>query len=106
MSLPLNCTLLCASGAAYDINPATGQYTHDPVFSKAVAYSTDPTPISADQINACLVGQNASGIIVAFRGTLPPNEPDSYLDFYRICSWNPWRTKVCRAKCIRDFLTR
>jgi len=80
MNLPLNCTLLCASGAANDINPVTGQYTPDPVFSKAVAYSTDPAPISADQINACLVGRTASGIIVAFRGTLPPEEPDSYLD--------------------------
>jgi Lipase (class 3) len=81
MSLPLNCVLLCASGAAYDIDPATGRYTPDSVFSKAVGYSTTPTPISADTINACLVGQNANGIIVAFRGTLPPQDPDSYLDW-------------------------
>src|SRR6478736_5024266 len=81
MSLPLNCTLLCASGAAYDINPLTGQYTPDSVFSKAVAFSANPTPISEDTINACLVGQNADGIIVAFRGTLPPDEPDSYMDW-------------------------
>jgi hypothetical protein len=81
MSIPLNCTLLCASGAAYDIDPTSGTYTPDSIFSPAVNYSPDPTPISADKINACLVGQTTSGIIVAFRGTLPPKEPDSYLDW-------------------------
>lgn len=81
MSLPLNCTLLCASGAAYDIDPLTGQYTPDPIFSKAVDYSSGPTAIAADNINACLVGQTAIGIIVAFRGTLPVNEPDSWRDW-------------------------
>jgi Lipase (class 3) len=104
MSLPLNCTLLCASGAAYDINPATGQYTPDPVFSKAVAYSTDPTPISADQINACLVGQNASGIMVAFRGTLPPNEPDSYLDWLQDLFVEPVAYKGLPGKVHQGFL--
>jgi Lipase (class 3) len=81
MNLPLNCTLLCASGAAYDIDPVTGQYTPDPIFSNAVGYSSAPTAIAADNINACLVGQTAIGIIVAFRGTLPPKEPDSWLDW-------------------------
>jgi hypothetical protein len=54
MSLPLNCTLLCANGAAYDINPATAN-THQT--------------------------QNANGIIIAFRGTLSPTEPDSLMDW-------------------------
>jgi Lipase (class 3) len=83
MNLPLNCTLLCASGAASDIdpgNPGTG-YKPDPIFSKAVNYSPDPIAISADKINACLVGQTAIGIIVAFRGTLPPDEADGWLDW-------------------------
>jgi Lipase (class 3) len=81
MSLPLNCALLCASGAAYDIDPVTGQYTPDPIFSKAVAYSSGPSAIAADNINACLVGQSAVGIIVAFRGTLPPKETYSWRDW-------------------------
>jgi hypothetical protein len=92
MSLTLNCTLLCASGAAYDIDPVTGQYTPDSVFSKAVGYSPNPTAISADNINACLVGQNANGIIIAFRGTLPPKEPDSYLDWLQDLFVKPVRS--------------
>lgn len=72
MPLPLNCSLLCASGAAYDIALKTGIYTPDKIFSKAVAYTSAPTAISTgvDKINACLVGQTAIGIIVAFRGTV------------------------------------
>jgi hypothetical protein len=81
MSIPLNCTLLGASGAAYDIDPVTGKYTPDPIFSKAVSYSSQPTAISADNINACLVGQTGIGIIVAFRGTLPTNDPDGWRDW-------------------------
>lgn len=101
MALPLNCLLLCASGAAYDIALDTGIYTADPIFSKAVAYAYPPPPnptaiahtflkkvvanpstpaaISTDvqEINACLVGQTAVGIIVAFRGTVPT----SWLDW-------------------------
>jgi hypothetical protein len=104
MNLPLNCTLLCASGAANDINPVTGQYTPDPIFSKAVAYSTDPAPISADQINAGLVGRNASGIIVAFRGTLPPEEPDSYLDWLQDLFVEPVAYKGLPGKVHQGFL--
>ncbi len=81
MSLTLNCTLLCASGAAYDINPLTGIYTPDTVFSPAAAYTTPPTAVSGGQINACLVGQTSIGIIVAFRGTIPPGDPDSFPDW-------------------------
>jgi Lipase (class 3) len=80
-AIPLNCSLLCASGAAYDIDPATGKYTPDKIFSKAVAYTSDPTPIAADTINACLVGRTAIGIIVAFRGTLPPSGPGGWSDW-------------------------
>jgi hypothetical protein len=76
MALPLNCLLLCASGAAYDIALDTGVYTPDPIFSPAVAYTSAPTAISLNQINACLVGQTAIGIIVAFRGTVPTSWVD------------------------------
>jgi Lipase (class 3) len=64
---------MCASGSAYNINAATGLYTPDAIFSPAVGYIGAPQPIERDQINACLVGQNSDGIIVAFRGTLPPS---------------------------------
>jgi len=69
----LNYRLLCAAGCAYDIPPDTCAYKADPVFSPAVSYTNPPKPICAgtDLINACLVGQNSDGIIVAFRGTLP-----------------------------------
>ena len=83
--MDLNCTLLCASGAAYDIDPVTGVYTPDILFSKNVAFES-PGPIvinnsGTDRINACLVGKNSTGIIVAFRGTLPPGTPDSFGDW-------------------------
>jgi hypothetical protein len=76
-TVTLNCRLLCACGCAYDIDPATGRYQppagdrHVPV----VGYLVPPTPISGDvdRIDACLVGENADGVIVAFRGTLPPS---------------------------------
>jgi len=69
----LNFRLLCAAGCAYDIAPDTCGYTADPVFSPVVAYANPPKAICAgdDLINACLVGQNADGIIVGFRGTIP-----------------------------------
>jgi len=81
MTLPVNCKLLCASGAAYDIDPVTGRYTPDPIFSKAVNYSVGPTAIAVDNINACLVGRTDIGIVVAFRGTLPLNQPSSWKDW-------------------------
>src|SRR5437868_3292793 len=85
MALSLNCTLLCASGAAYDIDPVTGIYTPDVLFSKNAAFfAPGPTVINNSgntRINACLVGQNATGIIVAFRGTIPPGDPDSWYDW-------------------------
>jgi hypothetical protein len=73
MSTSLDCRLLCACECAYGINAATGIYTGDPTFSPGVNFTSAPTPFSADRVNACLVGQNADGIIVAFRGTLPPS---------------------------------
>jgi hypothetical protein len=78
---PLHCKLLCASGAAYNIDSATGKYKPDIIFSREVNYSNEPVPISADGINACLVGQTAIGIIAAFRGTLPLASNDGWKDW-------------------------
>jgi pimeloyl-ACP methyl ester carboxylesterase len=76
-SVTLPCRLLCACGCAYDIDPSTGRYQPPPHDrqSPVVGYLTAPTPISGgdDRIDACLVGENADGVIVAFRGTLPPS---------------------------------
>lgn len=82
--LPLNCVLACASATAYGIDPVTGTYTPQQPFSNAVSFSPAPTVINnpgADRINAALVGRNANGIIVAFRGTIPPGKPDSIPDW-------------------------
>jgi hypothetical protein len=75
-SVTLRCRLLCACGCAYYID-GRGDYQPLPGdrYSPVVAYLTPPTPISSgtDLIDACLVGENADGVIVAFRGTLPPS---------------------------------
>jgi hypothetical protein len=70
--LSLNGRLLCACGCAYGIDPATGLYTVDKIYGPAVNFLSAPKPFSANRINAGLVGRNADGIIVAFRGTLAP----------------------------------
>ena len=76
-SVTLSCRLLCACGCAYNIDPRTGRYQPPPGDRHApvVDYLSVPMPISGgdDHIDACLVGENADGVIVAFRGTLPPS---------------------------------
>jgi hypothetical protein len=80
----LNCVLACACATAYGIDPVTGAYTPVQPFSGVVDFIPAPTVINgtgSDRINACLVGKNANGIIVAFRGTIPPGDPDSIPDW-------------------------
>jgi hypothetical protein len=92
VSTSLNFRLLSACGCAYDIAPGGSAYTPDTVYSPVVAYTSAPKAICGgfDSINACLVGENADGIIVAFRGTLPPSlkGPDSLMnwleDFFEV----------------------
>ena len=69
----LTCRLMCACECAYGINAATGIYAPDPMFSPAAGFVGVPTAFSADNVNAGLVAQTADGIVVAFRGTLPPS---------------------------------
>jgi hypothetical protein len=76
--------LACACATAYGINPVNGNYTPVSPFSDVVNFDSGPTVINgtgSGRINACLVGQNANGIIVAFRGTIPPGDPDSLPDW-------------------------
>jgi hypothetical protein len=76
-SVALDCRLLCACGCAYYIDPISGRYQPPPGpsdrFSPVVGYAAPPQPFAGgpDKIDACLVGENADGIIVACRGTLP-----------------------------------
>jgi Lipase (class 3) len=74
----LECRLLCACGCAYFIDPISRRYQVPPAgpsnrFGAVVAYAAPPQPFAGgpDEIDACLVGDNADGIIVACRGTLP-----------------------------------
>lgn len=80
-----NCVLLNACGAAYNIAPGTCTYTPDKIYSPKAAYTQGPQTAcgGTNLINAATVGQTESGIIVAFRGTLPPceNDPDSLFDW-------------------------
>jgi hypothetical protein len=77
-SITLCCRLLCACHCAYYIEPISGTYQppagHDP-YGQTVGWLATPKAISGDtdRIDACLVGTNPDGVIVAFRGTLPPS---------------------------------
>jgi hypothetical protein len=66
--------LLCASGCAYDITPG-GVFAPVPndVYSPGAGFLAPPEAFIGgdDEINACLVGTAADGVVVAFRGTLP-----------------------------------
>ncbi len=82
----LDCILLNACGAAYNIQqPDTCRYVADGVYSPKVPYTQGPQTACGGThlINAATVGQCPFGIIVAFRGTLPPakNDPDCLFDW-------------------------
>jgi hypothetical protein len=83
----LDCRLLCASVCAYDITPGTCTYTPTPANAaqtRTVGFMSTRTACNGiGLINACLIGKNQDGIIVAFRGTLPPSfhDPQSFLDW-------------------------
>ena len=91
MSTPsLNCRLMCASAAAYCINPKSkkGDYSQynpcgkdNPQYN-AIGFTEDPYVISDLQIEACLVGKTKTELILAFRGTLKPGfNWDAILDW-------------------------
>ena len=77
MASSLECRLLCASVCAYSVQ-GDGSVTHDPPCFAGAQFALEPsaTVAGAGNINACLVGTSVDGVVVAFRGTLPPSSPD------------------------------
>jgi hypothetical protein len=82
--------LLNACGAAYDVLPDSPIYTPDKVYAPNVPYAQNPSVAFGgdDDIDVVTVGQvnfssTENGIIVACRGTLPPNlsDPASVFDW-------------------------
>lgn len=78
-TISLPCKLLCASVSAYAIKPTDKSGQYDPAKGtkyekeyKAVGYTEIPYVVTDLKIEAALVGKTAYGIVVAFRGTLPP----------------------------------
>jgi hypothetical protein len=71
--------LLCASACAYAVRP--GDNVLDPSaaapYYDGVGYRQPPAAFFAGDrdINSCLVGTTADGVVVAFRGTLPLDGP-------------------------------
>lgn len=74
MASTLSCRLMCACRCAYGIDTTTGGFTPPAPYYDAVGYAATPVAISGgdDNIDAALVGSTRDGVIVAFRGTLPP----------------------------------
>jgi hypothetical protein len=83
-ALSLECRSLCASVAAYGINPMGKLIPSDPYYS-AIGFLSPPVAFAAgeDDIDACLVGTTEQGVVLAFRGTIPPDIHDqqSLLDW-------------------------
>jgi hypothetical protein len=76
MSLSITEKLLCSSRLAYTIT-GTGPVAVDDD-GIAAGFNGQPSGFVAgdDQIDAGLVGESDDGIVVAFRGTLPPSSPN------------------------------
>jgi hypothetical protein len=83
-TLTLQAQLLCASNAAYGIT-GTGKFAPQEPYYTAIGFVSPPVVLVAgdDDIDACLVGTTPQGVILAFRGTIPPNIHDqqSLLDW-------------------------
>jgi hypothetical protein len=78
MASTTDCRLLCAATCAYDIADS-GSFRPVSPHYPAVGWTSVPTAFFAgpQNINACLIGTNRDeGIILAFRGTLPPTNLD------------------------------
>lgn len=89
-TISIPCKLLCASVSAYAIDPTSPSGQYNPVTSNspyikeynALGFIETPYVITDLIIEAALVGKTSFGIVVAFRGTLPPElNWDSALDW-------------------------
>lgn len=100
--------LLCASCCAYGI---TSSGTFDPSanapYYDAVGYTVAPVPFVAgdEDIDACLVGTNSDGVILAFRGTLPPYPitVPGFLDWMSDLNADPIKVPGISGKVHRGF---
>lgn len=83
-ALTLQAQLLCASNAAYGIT-GTGKFAPQKPYYDAIGFISSPVVLVAgeDDIDACLIGTTPQGVIVAFRGTIPPDiyDQQSLLDW-------------------------
>jgi len=71
--------LICASKWSYAITdsgpvPAIGPYDNGSALAGAIAFAT-----GSSRIDAAIVGTGPDGVVLAFRGTLPPTSPDHEL---------------------------
>lgn len=78
MPVSLTCRLLCASHMAYGISINASPVPACPPYDQPVGFVMPPVGFVAGPsgIDACLVGTNGDGVILAFRGTLPPDSPN------------------------------
>jgi hypothetical protein len=77
MAVTLTCRLLCASRMAYAITANASPVPACLPYDQPVGFVIPPTGFVSGPsgIDACLVGTNSDGVILAFRGTLPPDSP-------------------------------
>jgi Lipase (class 3) len=79
--------LLCACGASYAIKNEETTLAPDPtsVYLAGAGFVRPPTVITAGprEIDACLVGELADGLVIVFRGTLP-------LDLHSVPTVRDW----------------
>src|SRR5215813_7105738 len=78
MATTLPCRLLCASRMAYAVSTNASPVPACPPYDAAVGFSGGPIGFVSGPsgIDACLVGTNSDGVILALRGTLPPDSPN------------------------------
>ena len=69
----LNCRLLCACEVAEEVLPGK-PFSPDPRYLNPIGYHNPPIIIKGgvDEIDVATLGTNDDGVILAFRGTLPP----------------------------------
>ncbi len=80
MTTALDCRLLCACVCAYGIADDGSYPAPTGPYAAAAGWLAPPRVLvgGEDNIDACLVGRTADGVVVAFRGTLAPDNPDRW----------------------------